>query len=183
VRRIEALTGKAALAHSRQSDRMLQETARLLKDTPEALPQRVTKLIAENKALEKEVERLKFKLTRLSASGTEDDVQTVNGVKVLAKRVAADSPAALRELADQFKGKMTSGIVVLGAAAGGKAFLIALVSKDLSQRYHAGHIVKELSAMVGGSGGGRPDMAQAGGTQPENLDQALQTTYEIVQRI
>ena len=182
VRRIEALTGKAALAHSRQSDRMLQETARLLKDTPEALPQRVTKLIAENKALEKEVERLKFKLTRLSASGTEDDVQTVNGVKVLAKRVAADSPAALRELADQFKGKMTSGIVVLGAAAGGKAFLIALVSKDLSQRYHAGHIVKELSAMVGGSGGGRPDMAQAGGTQPENLDQALQKTYEIVQR-
>ena len=182
VRRIEALTGKAALAHSRQTDRLLRETARLLKDAPEALPQRVTRLMAEHKALEKEIEGLKSKLTRLSAAGAADDVRTVNGVRVLAKRVAADSPAVLRELADQFRDKISSGVVVLGAAAAGKAFLIALVTKDLDRRYHAGHIVKELAAMVGGSGGGRPDMAQAGGTQPENLDQALEKTYEIVQR-
>ncbi len=182
VRRIEALTGKAALVYTQQNDRLLQEMARLFKDVPEALPQRLIKLIAEHKALEKEVERLKSQLMRLSASDAEDDVQTVNGVRDLAKRVTADSPAALRELADRFREKMTSGVVVLGTAAAGKAFLIALVSKDLSQRYHAGHIVKELSAMVGGSGGGRPDMAQAGGTQPENLDRALQKTFEIVQR-
>ncbi len=182
VRRIEALTGKAALAHSRQNDRVLHETARLLKDAPEALPQRVARLMAEHKTLEKEIEALKSKLTRLSAAGAEDDVRTVNGVQVLAKRVAADSPAALREVADRFKEKISSGVVVLGSAAAGKAFLLALVSKDLNRRYHAGHIVKELAAMVGGSGGGRPDMAQAGGTQPENLDQALEKTYDLVQR-
>ncbi|MFZ0727211.1 MAG: DHHA1 domain-containing protein, partial [Desulfobacterales bacterium] len=182
VRRIEALTGKAALAHSRQNDRVLHETARLLKDAPEALPQRVARLMAEHKTLEKEIEALKSKLTRLAAAGAEDDVRTVNGVQVLAKRVAADSPAALREVADRFKEKISSGVVVLGSAAAGKAFLLALVSKDLNRRYHAGHIVKELAAMVGGSGGGRPDMAQAGGTQPENLDQALEKTYDLVKR-
>jgi alanyl-tRNA synthetase len=183
VRRIEALTGKAALDHIQKNDRLLQETARLLKDSPEALPQRVSRLLAEQKAAEREIERLKSRLARLSASGAEDDTRSVNGVPVLAKRVAADSPAALRELADQFRDKKTSGIVVLGASTGGKAFLIALVSKDLGQRYNAGRIVKELAGIVGGSGGGRPDMAQAGGTRPENLDKALEKTFDIVARM
>jgi alanyl-tRNA synthetase len=180
VRRIEALTGQAALEYTQQTERLLQQTSHLVKDRPETLPARVEKLMADHKTLEKEVERLKAKIAVLSASGAEERIETVDGVKVLAKRVSVDTPAALRDLADQFKNKIGSGVVVLGAAAEGKAMLIAVVTKDLVDRFHAGNIVKDLAAVVGGKGGGRPDMAQAGGPQPENLEQALERVYEIV---
>jgi len=91
-----------------------------------------------------------------------------------------DTPAALRNLADQLKDKLKSGIVVLGSQAGSKAMLIAVVTKDLTDQYHAGNIVKEIATVVGGRGGGRPDMAQAGGNQPENLEQALAKVYAVV---
>ena len=94
-----------------------------------------------------------------------------------------DNPAALREMADQFRDRIKSGIVVLGSRAGAKALLIALVSKDLVKRYHAGNIITEVAAVVGGRGGGRPDMAQAGGNQPQKLDQALEKAYEVVGQI
>ena len=112
----------------------------------------------------------------------EADVKTVNKVKVLAKKVAVDQPAALRDLADRFKDKIQSGIVVLGSASGNKAMLIVIVSKDLTDRFHAGKIVKQVAAVVGGGGGGRPDMAQAGGSKPEKLDAALEKVYEIVEQ-
>ncbi len=96
------------------------------------------------------------------------------------KKVAVDTPAALRDLADRFKEKMKSGIVVLGSVAGPKVLLIVVVTKDLTNRFNAGSIVKQVAAIVGGGGGGRPDMAQAGGSMPEKLDQALEKTYEIV---
>ena len=92
-----------------------------------------------------------------------------------------DQPAALRDLADRFKDKIRSGVVVLGSPAGAKALLIVVVTKDLTDRLHAGKIIKQVAAVVGGGGGGRPDMAQAGGTQPENLDTALEKAYEVVQ--
>jgi alanyl-tRNA synthetase len=180
VRRIEALTGQAALEYAQETERLLQQAAHLVKDRPETVPARLEKLMADHKTLEKEVERLKAKIAVLSASGAEERIETVDGVKVLAKRVSVDTPAALRDLADQFKNKIGSGVVVLGAAAEGKAMLIAVVTKDLVDRFHAGNIVKDLAAVVGGKGGGRPDMAQAGGPQPENLEQALERVYEIV---
>ncbi len=181
IRRIEALTGKEAVAYTQKTVQILQETASLLKDSPEAVPHKVAKLISEHKSLEKELARLKNKLTSLSAADTEAGKKTINGVQVVAKKVEADNPAALRDLADRFRDKLKSGIVILGAAAGPKAFLIALVSKDLIGRYHAGKLIKELAVVVGGSGGGRPDMAQAGGTQPENLEQALQLAYVLIE--
>jgi alanyl-tRNA synthetase len=98
----------------------------------------------------------------------------------MAQKVAVDTPAALRNLADQLKDKIQSGIVVLGSAAGAKAMLIVVVTPDLAGRYHAGNIIKEIAAEVGGRGGGRPDMAQAGGSQPENLDKALAKAFDIV---
>ena len=98
----------------------------------------------------------------------------------MAQKVAVDTPASLRSLADQLKDKIKSGIVVLGSAAGAKAMLIVVVTQDLVSRYHAGNIIKEIAAEVGGRGGGRPDMAQAGGSQPENLDKALARAYEII---
>ncbi|MBW1899520.1 MAG: alanine--tRNA ligase, partial [Deltaproteobacteria bacterium] len=104
----------------------------------------------------------------------------INGIKVLAKKVSIDNPGALRELADNFRDKIKSGVVVLGAVSGPKALLIVIVTKDLTDRFHAGNIVKEVASVVGGGGGGRPDMAQAGGTKPENLDQAIERAYEII---
>jgi len=107
-------------------------------------------------------------------------VKTVNGVKVIAKKVAVDSPAALRDLADKFRDKIGSGVVVLGSVSGDKVLLISVVTKDLIKRCHAGNIIKQVAGIVGGSGGGRPDMAQAGGTQPEKLDEALGKVIEMI---
>jgi alanyl-tRNA synthetase len=182
IRRIEALTGGAALAHIQETDKLMDETARLLKERPDIVPQRVEKILAHQKSLEKEIDRLKVKIASEAVDDIEADVKTINNVKVLAKKVAVDQPAALRDLADRFKDKIQSGIVVLGSAAGNKAMLIVIVSKDLTDRFHAGDIVKQVADVVGGGGGGRPDMAQAGGSKPEKLDAALEKAYEIVEK-
>jgi len=180
VRRIEALTGEAALAYTQQTVKLLQETAHLIKENAPAVPGRIKKMLSEIKAYEKEVDQLKMKLASTAGDASPEAVRSINGVKVMAKRVAVDTPAALRNLADQLKDKLKSGIVVLGSQAGSKAMLIAVVTKDLTDQYHAGNIVKEIATVVGGRGGGRPDMAQAGGNQPENLEQALAKVYEVV---
>jgi len=180
VRRIEALTGEAALDYTQQTVKILQETAHLIKETAPAIPGRVKKMLSDIKSYEKEVDQLKTKLASGTGDASAEAVKSIDGVKVMVKSVAVDTPAALRNLADQFKDKIKSGIVVLGSKAGSKAMLIAVVTKDLTDRYHAGNIVKEIASVVGGRGGGRPDMAQAGGNQPENLDQALAKAYEVV---
>ena len=182
VRRIEALTGSAAVDFVQETSRLLQESAYLLRDRPEAVPARIDQLLRDHKTREKEIEQLKSKIATLSATGTRDEVKEIDGVNVLAKRVMIDNPAALRELADQLKDKIQSGIVVLGAEAGSKALLIAVVTKDLVGRFHAGNIIRDLAAVVGGGGGGRPDMAQAGGTRPENLELALEKAYEMIRQ-
>ncbi len=178
VRRIEALTGNAALKYIQKTSKIVQDTARLVKEKPEALVERVEKILSNQKSLEKELEQLKAKIA--SKAVDEVEVKTVIGIKVLAKKVSVDKPAALRELADRFKEKIKSGIVVLGTVAGPKVLLIVMVTKDLVDRYHAGNIIKQVATVVGGGGGGRPDMAQAGGTKPEKLDQALEKVYEII---
>ncbi len=182
IRRIEALTGKAALEFVQRHERILHDIALMVREKPEALEQRVKKMLDGQKSLEKEVEKLKSRIASISAGidVAGDGIQSVNGIKVLTKRVSADKPAALRELADKFRDKLQSGIVVLGSTAGPKVLLITVVSKDLTGRYHAGNIIKQVAGYVGGGGGGRPDMAQAGGTQPENLDMALEKVPEII---
>ncbi len=180
VRRIEALTGEAALAYSQQNARILLETAHLIKEQTSGIPRRVRKMLSDIKAYEKEIAGLKTRLASDDRDTAPDAVKSVNGVKVVAKSVAVDTPAALRNLADQWKDKIKSGIVVLGSKSDAKAMLIVVVTRDLTNKYHAGNIVKQLAAVVGGSGGGRPDMAQAGGNKPENLDQALEKVYEVV---
>ncbi len=180
VRRIEALTGEAALQYTQQREALVQTVARQLKHKPETVPERVEKLLGNLKILEKEAGQLKARLASVSTGAAAAGVQKINGVNVFIQRVAADSPAALRDLADRFKDNLKSGIVVLGSAAGSKVLLLAGVTSDLTQRYHAGDIVKQVAAVVGGSGGGRPDMAQAGGNQPEKLDEALKRAFEII---
>ena len=181
VRRMDALTGQAALSLVQQNAFLLQETARLLKEKPETIPQRVVKLLEQQKTLEKEVEQLKGKIASMGTGDIESDIKTINGCKVIAKKVEVDSPAALRDLSDQLKNKIQSGVVVLGAVAGPKVLLVTTVTKDLTHRYHAGNIIKQVAAVVGGSGGGRPDMAQAGGTIPEKLNEALEKVYEVIE--
>ncbi|MDJ0817589.1 MAG: alanine--tRNA ligase [Desulfobacterales bacterium] len=180
VRRIEALTGAAALEYTQQAGRLLQETAYLMKEKTPAVPGRVAKMLSEIKAYEKEVDQLKVKLASNTGGEATQAIESINGVNLMVKNVAVDTPAALRNLADQFKDKIKSGIVVLGSQAGSKAMLIAVVTKDLTDRYHAGKIVKAVAEIVGGRGGGRPDMAQAGGNQPEKLGEALGKVPEII---
>jgi len=180
VRRIEALTGNNALAHIQKTSRIVQEASGMLREKPEGLVSRVEKLLSAQKALEKEIEKIKSKMAAQSAEDSGEDIKTINGVTVIAKKVSADTPAALRDLADKFRDKIKSGIVVLGSVSGEKVLLIAGVTKDLSKRFHAGNIVKAAAEIVGGSGGGRPDMAQAGGTKPEKLDEAIRKACEII---
>jgi alanyl-tRNA synthetase len=180
VRRIEALTGEAAVAHAQRTENQLRQAANLLKDKPEFVADRLARLLAEHREQEKTITKLKAAAATGSLEDIEQEVRTVNGIKVLAKRVAVDNPAALRDLADRFKDKLGSGIVVLGSATESKALLIAGVTKDLVGTYHAGHIVKAVAAVVGGGGGGRPDMAQAGGPDAAKIEEALAQVYEIV---
>ena len=181
VRRIEALTGRAAVSHVQAAAKIVQDAAGMVKERPENLVKRITAILSAQRSLEKEVEKLKSQMAAKSADTIEEDVRTVDGVNVVAKKVAVDNPAALRDLADKFRDKIKSGVVVLGAENNGKALLIAVVTKDLLDRFHAGNIIKAVAAAVGGGGGGRPDMAQAGGSQPENLDAAMAKVVEIVE--
>jgi alanyl-tRNA synthetase len=180
VRRIEAMTGEGALASVQQMAQALDQTARLLKDSPSNITMRIEKLLAHQKALEKQIEQLKGQLASRTAADAEADVRDINGVKVLARRVEADNPGALRDLVDRFRDRLRSGVVVLGCVSGAKALLIAGVTPDLQGRFHAGRIVKTLAPVVGGGGGGKPDLAQAGGGQPQHLDQALAQAYDVI---
>jgi alanyl-tRNA synthetase len=180
VRRIEAVTGQAAVEFVQATAHTVMEAAHLLKEKPEALTQRILKVLADIKGLEREIEQFKGRLSAASVADAGVDVQSIGGVSVLVKKVEADSPATLRDLLDRFKDKIKSGIVVLASVSDGKVMLIAGVTRDLTQRFHAGHIIKQVSSVVGGSGGGRPDMAQAGGSQPENLDAALAKALDVI---
>jgi len=181
VRRIEALTAEGALEYVQRTSRLLDDSAHLVKEKPDAVPSKIKKMLGDLKTLEKEIDHLKAKMAAESAEAEGEAIQKINNTKVLIQKVTVDNPAALRDLADRLKEKIKSGIVVLGSVNGPKAFLIVGVTKDLTDRFHAGNVIKQIAGTVGGSGGGRPDMAQAGGTQPENIDQALKKAHEVIE--
>jgi alanyl-tRNA synthetase len=180
VRRIEAMTGRHALAYWQNQRETLSAAARRLKSLPEEVPEKVDRLLAHNKDLEKQLESLKASLTAQKSADLLDRAEEIGGVKVLVSRVEATSPKALREMNDRFKERIPSGVVVLGAAHDGKVFLLVGVTKDLTRKVHAGDLIKEVAQVVGGSGGGRPDMAQAGGSRPEKLEDALEKAQAIL---
>ncbi len=180
VRRIEALTGEGALQYVQKTSILLEDTAHLVKERPEALPSKLQKMLGEHKALEKKIDRLKAQIASDSADIGGEAVESINDTNVLIQQVAVDNPAALRDLADRLKDKIKSGIVVMGSVNGPKAFLIVGVTKDLTDRFHAGDIIRQIAPIVGGGGGGRPDLAQAGGTEPAKLDQALKEAHNII---
>ncbi|MDN3557561.1 alanine--tRNA ligase [Halomonas maura] len=177
VRRIEAITGEGALAYFREQEARVGRLAERLKAKPEQLEERVDALVERNRGLEKELERLKGKLASAAGNDMLGEAREVKGVKVLAKRLEGVSGKELRGMLDQLKNKLGSGIVVLGVAdeSAGKVSLIAGVTDDLTARVKAGELVNHVASQVGGKGGGRPDMAQAGGSDVASLPGALES--------
>jgi len=182
VRRIEAVTGMGAVAHVQGlADVAAAAAGRLHVATPAEIPERIDRLYADLKDRDRKIGELQQKLATGGASGG-DDVTDVAGVKLLTRRVTGADAKSLRAAADTLRGKLGSGVVVLGAEAGGKATLLVAVTKDLSAgKVHAGKLVGQLAAHVDGRGGGRPDFAQAGGPKLAGLDSALSAASEALQ--
>jgi alanyl-tRNA synthetase len=180
VRRIEAVTGREALSHAQRSEEELKRTAGLFKAGPLEVYDRTEKLLKHTREMEKEIEALKGKLAAKDSGDLISQAKNIGDVKVLAVEVSIADAKTLRDFGDKLRDKMESGIILLGSKAGEKALLLCMVTKDLSGKYHAGNIIKELAPLVGGSGGGRPDMAQAGGTQPENLDKVFPALEKLL---
>jgi len=180
VRRIEAVTGAAALELTRQQQAVIGQAAALLKSDPSQLEGRIRKLLEQQKELERQVESLRGKLQAGQAGELLDRAREVSGVKVLAVKVESMDGKQLREMADQLRDKLGSGVLVLGCEADGKANLLVSVTKDLAGKPHAGNLIRPLAEQVGGRGGGRPDLAQAGGSDPSRLEQALESSYALV---
>ena len=181
IRRIEALTGPRALEYVHQSMDLIREVAAAVRSSRDDLLSKVEALVADKKTADKEIVSLKAKIASKAVDNMDDDIRLINGVKVLAKKVEVENPSQMRDLADKFKLKIGSGVVLLGAESNGKALLICVVTKDMTKSFHAGNIVKTAAAIVGGGGGGRPDMAQAGGSRPEHLTEALESVYAVAQ--
>jgi alanyl-tRNA synthetase len=180
VRRIEAVTGEGALKYIRETEKELKKSASLLRANPLNLTERVEKLLKHQKELEREIDSLRGKLATRDSADLLSQVREIKGVRVVTTIVDAPDAKTLRDFGDKLKDKIQSGIIFLGSKAEEKAMLVCMVTKDLTDKYNAGKIVKEIAPIVGGSGGGRPDMAQAGGAKPENLGQALDKLEEIL---
>jgi alanyl-tRNA synthetase len=180
IRRIVAVAGEAAVAQIQAMDNQLKDLARVLKVAPDALGDRLTQILERGKTLEKEVGELKSKMAAASGDELLDEAVEVSGIKVLAARLDDVDPKALRETVDRLKQRLGTAVVVIGSAADGKVRLAAGVSEDLLARIKAGNLINFIAEQVGGRGGGRPDFAQAGGSQPENLDGALSSVQEWV---
>ncbi len=180
IRRIEAVTGQAALDWIAQGESQLQHLGVLLKVDRDGIEERVEQLLHRARSLEKEVERLKAKLASSQGDELAAQAQEIEGVKVLAAKVEGADPKSLREMVDKLKDKLGTAAVVLAAVQDGKISLVAGVSKDQTKRIKAGELVNVVAQQVGGRGGGRPDMAQAGGNCPEALPAALKSVAEWV---
>ena len=180
VRRLEAATGRGAIADVRREEDVLGDITGLLKVGEDEARARVEKLLAELREKDRRIGELQGKLAGGATRDVMSDARRVNGVTFLATRVEGLDDKGLREMADKLRDRIQSGVVVLGASQGERALLLAAVTKDLTGRYHAGNIIKQLAPLVGGGGGGRPDFAQAGGKNPERLDAALAAAYELL---
>jgi alanyl-tRNA synthetase len=182
VRRIEAVAGTAALETVARQQRVLREIGDILKIAPAEAPQRLRKLLDEQRTLERQLQELQGKAARSKADDLVAGARQVNGVAVVAGRIDGLDADGLRAVADRLRERLGSGIVVVGSVLDDKVNLVAAVTRDLTKRYQAGKLVQEVARAVGGSGGGRPDLAQAGGKEPAKLDAALDGVYDAVAR-
>jgi alanyl-tRNA synthetase len=180
IRRIEALTGFGTYLRLEEDEALIQELSHTLRAPRTELTRAISRLIDHQRQLENELEGLKRKAANSQIGDLVGTPNNVKGVAVISRKVEGVDASMLRELAENAGSKIGSGVVVLGLASNGKASLVAVVSEDLQKRLHAGKIIKRVAELVGGSGGGRPDFAQAGGKDAEKLEGALQAVYNIV---
>jgi alanyl-tRNA synthetase len=183
VRRVEAITGTRALEAYQKAAATLQKLSQALNTGEDELLAAVERLAQAGKQMEKQLDALKKKAAHSMVDGLFEQARTVKDVRVLAATVGEMDRGSLRQLVDTLRQKMGSGVVVLGTTENGKVALISGVTKDLSPRLHAGKIVQEVAQLVGGSGGGRPDLAEAGGKDTSALEKAIAQVYSIVERM
>jgi len=180
VRRIEAVTGKSALEWIDSREQTLAAVAGLLKSNPDQAAARVEQLLQQNKDLQKRLATARHALLTGEGSDQEDEIQEIAGIKVLAARLHDMDASLLREAVDRAKDKLQNAVIVLGTVEDGKVLLAAGVTKNNVDRIRAGDLIKPVAEKVGGKGGGRPDFAQAGGSKPEALDEALDSVSDWV---
>ena len=182
VRRIEALTSKGLLKYYDEMEKKLQEAAGLVKATPNQLADKIRHLQAENKELHSELESVKSKMAKEAMGDVASQVIEVKGMKLIAAKVDDVDMNGLRDLGDQLKEKLGEGVVVLASAAGGKVSLVAMATDGAVKKgAHAGNLIKGIAGLVGGGGGGRPNMAQAGGKNPDGIDAAIAKVSEVLE--
>ena len=182
VRRIEAITGKGVTAYYKEMEKGLEQAAKLLKTTPLKVSEKIEHLLAELKALSSENESMKSKLAKDALGDVMDQVKEVKGVKLLATSVNGVDMNGLRELGDQLKEKLGEGVVVLASDCDGKVNLMAMATEAaLKAGAHAGNLIKQIAPIVGGGGGGRPNMAQAGGKNPAGISEAMEKAASVLE--
>ena len=182
VRRIEALTSKGLMKYYGELEEKLHRAAKLLKTSPDKLEEKLGHLQAENKELKGEVESLKSRLAKDAMGDVTDQITEVKGLPLLAAKIEGVDMNGLRELGDQLKEKLGEGVVVLASAVDGKVSLMAMATDGAVKKgAHAGNLIKAIASLVGGGGGGRPNMAQAGGKNPEGIDQAVASVKEVLE--
>jgi alanyl-tRNA synthetase len=180
VRRIEALTGIDAVRYVRKEERILQKVAAAVKSSPEEVAEKVEKLTAQIRRSEREVESLKTRMAT-GSSDLMDQVKEIGGIQVLAVQPGVGDPKSLREMGDRFRERIRSGIIFLAGEHRDRAAMVLIVTKDLTERFNANDMMKELASEVGGTGGGRPDMAQGGGPQVERIDEVIKSLCVTVE--
>ena len=180
VRRIEALTGFGTYVRLEEDEGLIDTLSQMLKSPRLELTRSLTRILEQQRELERQIDNLKRKAAHSQIDEIVASQTLVKGVSVISRKIEGVDAAVLRELAEQAVAKMASGVVVLALASEGKVALVGAVSQDLQKKLHAGNIIKKVAGLVGGSGGGRPDFAQAGGKQVESVDQALQAVYNTV---
>jgi alanyl-tRNA synthetase len=186
VRRIRAVTGVDAFERFREDELLIDQVASNLRTSRAELPAVIGKLQDELKKARREADELRLKIASGavgSASSNGDDAREVSGVRVLAREASGLDAAGMRQLSDTLLARIKSGVVVLGRTSDGKASLIVRTSSDVSNKVPAGQVIKELAPIIGGKGGGKPDMAEGGGNQPEKLAEALAASYDVIEKL
>ena len=183
VRRIEAFTGEASLKYLNDTEVRLEEICEAVKANPDDVAAKTDRLISTVKEQEKEIARLKEMLAASKAKDVSSEIREVAGIKVLSKKVDGMNIDELRNFGDSLRSRIGSGIVSVGAEVDGKAAILVMVTKDLADKFNARDIINEIAGLVDGRGGGRPDMAQAGGKRPEGLNEALNKVAEVVEKM
>ncbi|MBI4573312.1 MAG: alanine--tRNA ligase [candidate division NC10 bacterium] len=180
VRRIEAFTGPGAFRHVRQEEQVLAEAAERVKARPLELTEKLEKLTGTTRELEREIQRLQSRLAAGTLEGLIREAKDVDGIRVVASVVDLRDPKGMRDLGDRLREQLGSGVVILASQAGERVTWVTMVTRDLTSRLHAGHLARDLAVLTGGGGGGRPDVAEAGGKDPSRIPDALSKLPDLV---